>query len=249
MALATDEREAHTARVAREDVEGMRRRLYAPGASTADVDRYRGLGVVQRAVPLEDRRQVLRRRPRILVPAVVAALVLSGIAVATGAARSAIPVVVPVVRAPTAIAIGPGDRETVVEALGAQDDVTVAGFLLDHRATPELLTATRSLLVEQSGIGSATVQVDPESASAFRGRATVLLVLDRSVRAGWTTYWRRVEASGALTLERQQQRAGQQPAGGLTAATYRYGSGEQPVEVKVQAPTGVRWAVEIVFTD
>lgn len=242
--LAAVAREAQTRRVTRADAEGLRRRLYAPGASTADVDRYREVAPQPAAREAPRRRRLAR-----VVPGVLMVLVVSGILLAGAAARSVTPAVVPVVAAPTVLQVSDADRRAIREALAARDDIAVAGFLLARRAPPALRTATRSLIVEQTGTGPATVGVDPESAAAFRGRATVLLVLGRAGEAGWTTFWRRVDASGIRTLERQQQRAGRQEAGDLTTATYRYGSGEQPVKVRVRAPAGVRWAVEVVFTD
>jgi hypothetical protein len=235
----------------REDAEVLRRRLYAPGASAADVERYRGLGIAVRVVPPEDRPPVARRRSpaRLLRPVALAVVILAGLALVRVAAREATPVTVPVVRAATAVAMPATDRAAMRTALAERDDVAVAGLLLAYRVPPALRTATRSLLVEQTGSGTATVPVDPQSSRVFRGRATVLLVLDRAARAGWTTSWRRVDGSGVRTLERQQERSGLQSAGEPTSATYRYGSGEQPVQVRVDAPDGVRWAVEVVFTD
>ena len=254
MALADDAREEHTRRVAREDAEGLRRRLYAPGASSADLERYRGTGPARHlpvavADPARLPPPVRRRTSALVVPLVVAVLVVGAFVVARGAGRSATASIVPVVAAPTGLTISPDDRQAVRDALASRDDAAVASFLVSHRAPPALLTASRSLLVEQTGTGTATVGVDPESAAAFRGRATVLLVLGRSSDAGWTTFRRTVDASGARTLEPQRERRGPQAAGGLTTDTYRYGSGAQPVEVRVGAPKGVRWAVEVVFTD
>lgn len=246
--LASDAREAHTRGVAREDAEVLRRRLYAPGASAADVAHYRGL-VPAVALPTDP---VPRRgfRPRsLLVPLVVVAVIVSGVAIARVAASAATVPVVPVVLPPQRIPLSSADRASIRTALASRDDIAVAGFLVAHRAPPALLTATRSLLVEQTGTGRATVDLDPDSAATFQGRATVLLVLERSAEVGWTTYRRRVDPSGVRALERQQQRRGSQEAGGLTGDTFRYSSGDRPVEIRVDAPAGTRWAVEVVFTD
>jgi hypothetical protein len=241
---------AHTRCVVRDDAEVLRRRLYAPGASATDVARYRDLGAVPTGPhPADPVRAPRRRSHALLVPLVVLALIAGGVGVARVAAHDTAAPFVAVVLPPTRIPLPSADRESVRDALASGDDVAVAAFLGAHRAPPALATATRSQLVEQSGTGSATVDLDAGSAATFQGRATVLLVLDRSAEVGWTTFRRAVDDAGLRTLERQQRRRGTQEAGGLTADTYRYSSGDRPVEIRVDAPSGVRWAVEVVFTD
>lgn len=238
----------------RDDAEALRRRLYAPGASEADVDRYRVVEPApvrtapappppepdEAAIPLSTRR-------RLLLPLVALALVAAvsgGIAIAraTGARPTA-------VLAATPIPMTTEDRQDIESTLAQGNSGGIAAFLVTHRATPALRTATRLYTLEHAGVGDGTFELTPVPAEAFQGRATVLLVLEQGGEARWTALRRQVDPSGEQQDVAQRTRGGEQAAGVLTTDTFRYASGDRPVELRVQAAPGARWGVAVVFSD
>lgn len=239
----------------REDAEALRRRLYSRGASEADLERYRQAGGTAEpgggrveptsAAPRAPRVPARRRGLRAAVVAVVAVAVLGGgIAVSrlTAGSRPAAPT-------PTPIAMSERDRSGLRQNLALGDYAGIAAFLVTHRAPESLQTATRADTVERTGVGDGTVSLSPVSAQAVSGRVTVLVVLAESANADWTTLRRSMDPSGEQRYVRQVQRAGPQEAGVLTTHTYRYSSGDRPIELRVSAPDGVRWGAAAVFTD
>jgi hypothetical protein len=238
------------------DPEELRRRLYAPGASTDDLDRYRTLAA---ATPSSDptprsdsaRRAgggpALGRRVRVLVAvAVVAVLAVvgGGLAAARSAARSAAEV-----PQATALRVDPEDRNSLQQSLAFGNYAGIAAYLVTHRSPPGLEGRGRYETVERKGIGNGRVVLPPLPPETVRGRASVLLVLASDGVAGWTAFRREVDSTGEQRYVRQARRSGPQPAGVLTTATFRYAAGDRPVELRIEAPEGVRWGVAIVFTD
>ena len=232
----------------RDDAEELRRRLYAPGASADDVERFRSAdpaltAVVDQAPPPEPP----SRRPRLIALVAVVLLgllVVAGISLAriTTATQDAIP-------APTRVAMTADDVQEIEGNLADGNGAGIAAFLVTHRAPPALLSATRADTIESAGTGDGVAQISPVTAETFQGRATVLLVLARTGDAGWTVFRRQVDSAGDQQILRQRQRAGLQVAGVLTTDTFRYASGDRPVEIHVQAPAGVRWGVAVVLSD
>jgi hypothetical protein len=246
----------------REDAEELRRRLYAPGASGDDLDRYRrsetkparaaaaapalpapptSADPVDSAPPVRTRRGPLRA---VVVAAVVVLVIAGGITAARLAADGR-----PSGPPPTPIAMSAEDRRSVQENLALGNYAGIAAFLVTHRAIRSLQTAKRIDTVERMGTGDDTVLLSDVPAVAARGRATVLLVLGGSGQAGWTTLRRRVDPSGEQQYVRQVERSGFQEGGVITTHTFRYGSGNRPVELHVSAPAGVHWGAAVVFSD
>lgn len=231
----------------REDAEDLRRRLYAPGASPADVDRYRVVEPPAHEAPVPEALPAGPARRRYLLTAavvVVAAVVATGVTVARLSAATESPLL-----APTPIAMSAEDRADSEQFLADGDGGGIAAFLLTHRVTPQLASATRFTTLEDAGTGDGTFEVTGVPAVAFQGRATVLLVLEHDGDARWTTFRRQVDPSGEQRLVRQRARGGHQDAGVITTDTFRYGSGDRPIEVRVQAPAGDRWGIAVVLTD
>lgn len=235
----------HTGCVVREDAEELRRRLYAPGASADDVDRFREVAPAAVAV-LDDPlpRPPRRRLVPLLAVLGLAVLVVAGIAVAriTTTSEAAVP-------APTPVRMSADDRQEIEDNLAAGNGAGIAAFLVTHRSPPALLDVHRAFTFEASGTGDGVAVVSPVGAQTVEGRATVLLALARSGEGGWTVFRRQVGPGGEEQLIRQRQRAGEQEAGALTTDTFRYASGDRPVEIHVTAPAGVRWGVAVVLSD
>jgi hypothetical protein len=236
--------------VVREDAEALRRRLYAPGASSDDVDRYRGAGGGRerrsRRAPRPARAPgpPRRRRPVLLAVATVLVLIVGGVVVDRLDAPTG-----PTTPAPTPLAISGADRGGIEDELAQGNGAGIAAYLVTHPSQPALRSATRFDTVERHGIGDARVTLSPVDAEAVQGRATVLFVLGERGRAGWTSLRREVDSSGEQLLVRQVHRESEQEAGVLTTHTYAYAAGDRPVELRVTAPDGVRWGIAVVYTD
>ncbi|GAA2753637.1 hypothetical protein [Amnibacterium kyonggiense] len=236
-----------------EDAESLRRRLYAPGASDADVERFRGaepVAVVEADRPAAEPESALptgRSRTRlaaVLVLALVLLVAVLAVAVgrlATDAGRPETP--------PTALRMTAEDRQDIATAFADGTNAGIAAFLVTHRAPPALRTATRFFTEEHAGTGPATVDLEPAPASAFQGRATVLLVLQQPGRVSWSAFRRQVDATGEQRLVLQRQRGGELDGEQLTADTFPYRSGDRPVQVRIDAPPGARWGFAVVYSD
>lgn len=240
-------RRGHTGAVERDEAEALRRRLYAPGASDADVERYRT--TEQAAAPAEAPVDVVaapRRRRFPVVPVVLVTLLalLGGVAVAraTTAVR-------PDLVAPSVLPMTAADRQDIAEDLAAGRRGAIAAFLLTHPSPPALRHATRFFTIERAGVGSGTVDLSGVPAAASSGRATVLLVLGADGDASWSTFRRAATAGGTARDVQQRVRGGRFEADRLTADTFRYGSGDRPVQLRVQAPDGIRWGAAVVYSD
>ncbi|GAA4741787.1 hypothetical protein GCM10025783_11260 [Amnibacterium soli] len=245
----------------REDPEALRRRLYAPGASEADRARYEAAGRVAKAGPAQPAPRepeppedpavpaapppARRRRVGAAIAggAVVVALLVGGITAARLAADGQ-----PSAPPPTPVPMSDEDRRTVQENLTLGNFGGIAAFLVTHRAL-SLGDPTRVETLERRGIGEGTVRLSPVPPETVRGRATVLLVTAGSAQVDWTTLRREVDPSGEQQYVQQEERGGFQQGGQITVHTYRYGSGDRPVELHVTAPDGVRWGAAVVFTD
>lgn len=224
-----------------DDAEALRRRLYAPGASAADLGRFEAAAVRQDedadpAVPPEDREPEVPRRRR-LVAAVACGLVAVAAVVVVGLVlRAAQPVGTP----PDLVATSAADRAAFVDDLREGADAGIAAWLLTHRGLPRLRDATRYTTVEDRGTGAFDLRLRPPGLVAGSGRATVLLVVDAGTDVGWT-----VSAGGRALL----RRGGAEDAGALTATTFGYRSGRTPDALAVDVPAGVRWGAAVVYTD
>ena len=242
----------HTGAVERDDAEDLRRRLYAPGASADDVDRFREAEPAPRPVAVVAEPLLppppprSRRRPVLLLGAVVvlAALVVVGITVGrvTTAAQDS-------VAAATPVRMSADDFQEIETNLSDGNGAGIAAFLVTHSAPPALVRVERADTFETHGTGDTVAQITPVMAETFQGHATVLIALERTGEAGWTLYRRRIDPTGEQQLVVQQQRRGVQEAGALTTDTFRYASGDRPVQVRVEAPAGVRWGLAVVLTN
>lgn len=227
----------------REDAEALRRRLYAPGAEGDDVDRYRAAGGGAEAAP---RRRTVRR-PRagiVLVAAIAVVLVVVGIGVARITARPT-----PTGPAPTPLAVDATERRGFEQNLEQGRAAGIAAYLITTGTLPRFSGATRFDTIEDKGVGDGVMTLPPIDAAAVQGRATVFLVVDVPGQVGWSTLRRTFDPAGAQQLVPQVHREGQQQAGIVTVHTYRYSSGNRPVELQVAAPEGVRWGAAVVFSE
>jgi hypothetical protein len=233
--------------VVRDDAEALRRRLYAPGAAGDDVDRYRaarGGAEAQQEAPDRTAPRPRSRAGTGVAVAIAVALALGGIGVARVAARpqSTSP-------APTPLAVEAADRGSFEQNLALGNAAGIAAYLLTTRPLPIFRGATRFDTLEDTGVGDGTVVLSPVVAEAVAGTATVLVVTDQPALIGWTTLRRKIDVSGEQEYVRQVRRESMQTAGVLTGHRFRYAPGNRPVELRIEAPEGVRWGAAVVFSD
>ena len=231
----------------REDAEALRRRLYSPGAEADDVYRYRAAGGGSEAVPVAVRVRRPRRRPRVRI-VLVAAIAVLLVAAALGVARfSTQPVSTG--PAPTPLAVDPADRQGFEQNLAEGKAAGIAAYLITTAPLPRFRGTSRFDTIEDKGVGGGVVTLAPVDAAAVSGRTSVFLVVDVPAQVGWSTLRRQVDPSGEERFVPEVHRESRQQAGILTIHTYRYASGDRPVELQVEAPDGVRWGAVVVFSD
>lgn len=235
-----------------EELDVLRRRLYAPGVTAEDVARYEAVAGLQAEPADEASAPEPPRRPRRLVvvgAAVLAAVVLagSGVALVRTSAR-------PVVPTPTA-----SPASTVPEVIDARIPVaasTRAGLAARLRAgrsagmldlveadpglrPPQLLTVGRAASTEYSGTGPTALRLDPSALAERGGRATVIVVL--AATGGYT--WRADRGDRLIAAH-----ASAAQAGAPMASTFAYGPGA-PDRLLLLVPDRARWGAVVVFTD
>lgn len=232
-----------------DELERLRRRLYAPGSTAADVEAYRAaeaarLVVDGKAEPAPSQRH--ERRPLRLV---VGVLLLVAVVIAFVVAR---PAAHPMTAATSrgAIAVSASSRAHFAAVLDGRRDPGLLGWLYGH---PEALraaslTAGRADSTEFAGTGPATVPLSPTTEKERAGHLTVVLVTDRDTRYVWR----------ATVVAQHNDRSGPEPAvaahegsalrGGPVSGTVGYDGGV-PTRLTLLLPTGIRWAAVVVYTD
>jgi hypothetical protein len=250
-----------------ERLDALRRRLYAPDVTEAEVAAYRA--AAERQAEAEAPAHEHRSRParaaaphghRALVGGGAGLLVAAGIAVLvtthplaafTRAAPSPTASVSTLPRliegeVPTSIA----SRAEFVSALQGGREPGLLEYLYEHRTylPAAISTPRRAASTEYAGQGSSTLALDPSDLTQAGGRVTVFLVLDRPATYSW-----RAQRSAQLqdpsgpVLELAEQ-AGSNRAGEPTTTTFRY-EGRAPTRLAVYTDETVKWGAVVVFTD
>ena len=250
-----------------ERLDALRRRLYAPDVTEAEVAAYRAAveGRPAAEAPAQEHRAPTtgrRRRVRgralgtgaaaLLIAAGIAVLVtvhplaaLTGAAVSPSPSASARPKLIEGT-IPTSVA----SRARFVSSLQGGREPGLLEYLYEHRTylPPEISTPRRLASTEYAGQGSSTIALDPSDLTQAGGRVTVFLVLDRPATYSWRAQRaaRPDDPSGPV-LELAEQ-AGSNRAGEPTTTTFRY-SGRAPTRLAVYTDETVKWGAVVVFTD
>ena len=246
----------HAERVSREDdgLDELRRRLYAPDVTDADLAAYRAAESAEEpatAVAGTARRLPLAGRAGAIVAATL--LVAAGV-VAVGIAHpfaASIPAPSPASSTSAGrIAVSADVRDGFIRDLRADVDPGLLAYLDAHPAAllEALRTAGRADSTEFTGVGPSTLSLSPTSAAEKAGHVTVVLVTDRRVAYDWR----------ATTVAVSNDRSGPEPAvavhagradpGAPVSGTVGY-SGGVPTRLTLLLSTGVRWAAVVVYTD
>jgi hypothetical protein len=245
-----------------ERLDALRRRLYAPDVTEAEVAAYRA--AAEQQAEAEAPAHEHRSRPaRTAAPHGRRALVASsaaGIAVLvtthplaafTGAAASPTPSVRALPRliegeVPTSIA----SRADFVSALQGGREPGLLEYLYEHRTylPAAISTPRRADSTEYAGQGSSTLALDPSDLTQAGGRVTVFLVLDRPATYSWRAQRAaQLQDPSGPVLELAEQ-AGSNRAGEPTTTTFRY-EGRAPTRLAVYTDETVKWGAVVVFTD
>ncbi|GAA4741762.1 hypothetical protein GCM10025783_11220 [Amnibacterium soli] len=250
-----------------ERLDALRRRLYAPDVTEAEVAAYRAaaaqqqeVGAVASAPARRARTTTSPRTPRrrtALIAGGAALLVAaaSTVLVTThplaGLTASSSPSPSPLARliegeVPTSLA----SRSEFVASLQGGREPGLLEYLYEHRTyLPQAIsTPQRAASTEYAGQGSSTIALDPSSLAQDGGRVTVFLVLDRAATYSWRAQRiaQRNDRSGPV-LELAEQ-AGRNRAGEPTTTTFRY-DGRAPTRLAVYTDETVKWGAVVVFTD
>ena len=239
-------------------IPALRRRLYAPGATDADVTRYRaavdadaaargaepGPQLADAPVP---RRRVDRRTALLLLGAalVVAVAVLPRLAPAAPIPSAARPVL-----RTTTLPLPETVRSGFVAALVTGRSAGLSDVLTQHPGfRPRALSAiVRSDVEEHDATGATAVVLDPSEEAAHGGRMTVLLLLSTAGSARWQASRIVIRDDGTQYHQDVADARLGLLAGTPLATTFRY-RGAAPDQLAVDAPAGVHWDAVVVFSD
>ncbi|WP_147392065.1 hypothetical protein [Amnibacterium setariae] len=254
-------------------LDALRRRLYAPDVTEADVAAYRAaqaraedapaahpVRAVRRTSPAaaSAARPEVSRRTALVAAGGGAAAIAAAVVVLTGrpfaglVAQDARP-------APTATArrIGAavlpaslGTRRRFVAALQGGGQAGLLEYLYGH---PVLLPASmrsyaRADSTEYSGQGTTTIALAPSRLAEAGGRFTVVLVTDRAATFSWRAerIAERNDRSGPVVLVGSH--AGSGRAGEPTSFTFAYDVGA-PLRLVVYTDETVKWGAVVAFTE
>jgi hypothetical protein len=254
-----------------DDLDALRRRLYAPDVTADEVERYRALAGDQAAdgeplpdagAPQDDGRPARpaprRRRALLAALATFVVVALAGIGVAATSRPHPGPTPSPSeTRSPlpirssfddSIVALPTPVRASFVAALKAGRSAGVLRYFYDHpdQLPAQLRTPGRADSYERFGVNTAIVFLSPSPAAQKGGRLTVAVTLD----AAAAVQLRAIRADSGMQsfIERLDDGAVRGIPGLPMVRTVVY-DGEAPTVLELTVPKGVRWDVVAVFTD
>ena len=227
--------------------DALRRRLYAPDVTEAEVAAYRAT----RRTPVDRARIAVVAGAVLLVAAVViVVLVSTRPPAAVAPPRASLSSAVPPALTQSTIPASASMRLAFVGALQEGRSAGLLPFFLAHpTARPaNLRTNGRADSTEYSGHGSSTIALDPSALAEHGGRVTVIVVTDRAAAFTWTAerIAQRNDRSGpVVTLATQR---GSTRPGEPVASTFVYDGGA-PARLALELGARVHWGAVVVFTD
>jgi hypothetical protein len=240
-----------------EQVDALRRRLYAPGVTEDDVAAYRAAQPEPVTEEPPDEPSPPQQRGRAAV-AVGAVLVVAAVVGALLAVRSpqvaiptrsvAVPTATPVAQYP--VPASAAQRLRFVDALQSGDRAGILPYLMAHPddLPPMLRTTQRAASDEFSGQGSSAIGLEPSALAAEQGRITVLLVPARAPTYSWQAERIAEENDRSGPVLTVASHAGSAAAGQPVSVTVPYDDGA-PKRLSLYLDETVKWGVAVVFTD
>lgn len=249
-----------------DDLDALRRRLYAPDVTVEEIERYRALTTERNDRPAGDgpeserpdlgAQEPARRRRRIVLAglATLAVVGLAGIGVAATSRPHPAPVP-PATSVPlpssfddSSVAVPASVRAAFVKQLRAGRSAGVLRYFYDHpdELPAQLRTPGRADSYERFGMSTAYVFLFPSPAAQKGGRLTVAVTLDSAVPVQLRAL--RADSGMQSFIERLDDGAVRGIPGLPMVRTVVY-DGEAPTVLELTVPKGVRWDVVAVFTD
>ena len=224
-----------------ERLDALRRGLYRPGSTAADLQRYLAeRDAVVPDAPADPSPPPVRPRRRLLLVAASAALCLAlvgGLSVALAQrapTRVAVPPATPAVTVGPPLVIGVGDGQTLTVLPGAVRRSTATATAV--RGTPVV-----GRLVE--GSGNAVFPVHAPADPLRGGSAMVLITSGSRVPVAWRAL-SRLRLGRAISEPLVLARGiSAEPSGAPAPQTFRYEAEVWPARIAVAAPPGVQWSL------
>lgn len=228
-----------------ERLDELRRRLYAPDATEADVVAYRAARSADDQAGDGAPPPPARRRSAARLGAIATAtLVVVAGAVVLAVAHPPAPTPSRTAPAPAGrIAVPASVRNGFVRDLETGADPGLLAYLDAHPAA--LRTRVRTDRTESTGVGPTTLALAPPTTTERAGHVTVVLVTDRQVAYEWR----------ATVIAASNDRSGPEPSvathdgraasGEPVSGTVGY-EGGVPTALTLLLPTGVRWAAVVL---
>ncbi len=240
-----------------EEVDALRRRLYAPDASREDLERYHAVEQAETdpaaVTPVAGE---IRRGRAVGVAAVLVLLGVAVVGLELGArAPSAPPSLAPgpTAEPPTqavadyeALAIPPAVRSAFVDEVRHGHPIGLQQYFTDHptQQPRQVLSGLRESSVERAGTGSAVLDIPTAAAATDGGELTLVLTVDRATTARWSLIARGNRDDGEwVPLDDVQGRPGSPSVASLPYTPLR------PTSVAITLPAGVHWDLMTIFTD
>ena len=226
---------------ASERLDALRRGLYRPDSTEADLQRYLAeRDAVEPEAPADDAPPPARPRRRLRLVAASAGLCI-GLVVALSVAlahraptRLTAPPASPTVTLGAPLIIGVGDGQTLTVLPGAVARSTATATAV--RGRPVV-----GRLVE--GSGNAVFSVDAPADPLRAGSAVVLISSSSRVPVAWRAL-ARLRLGRAISEPVVLARGiSAEPSGAPVPQTFRYEAESWPARIAVAAPPGVRWSV------
>jgi hypothetical protein len=229
----------------------LRRRLYAPDATDADIAAYRAAQEGRdRESGAEAAPSARRSRRRTVVIAGASLLAATVLVLTVGHPFAGTPPSPSPSAVSGRITVPPSVREGFRHDLATGVDPGLLAYLDGHPAglLEALRTAGRADSTEFTGTGPTTLPLSPTTIAEQAGHVTVVLVTDRAVGYDWR----------ATVVAEGNDRSGPEPPVAVHAGRARAGepvsgtvgySGGVPTGLTLLLPTGARWAAVVVYTD
>jgi hypothetical protein len=224
-----------------ERLDALRRSLYRPGSTEADLQRYleQREAVVPDA-PVEPTPPPARPRRRLVLVGVSAGLglvLIAGLAVTAG--RTAQERVVPT---PSATAT-PAGRRLVVDVGDGQTLAVATGAEIMSTPVPTSMRGTPVVGRLFEGSGNAILPIDAPPDALQAGSAMVLITSNSRVPVAWRAL-SRLRLGRAISEPLVLGRGiSAEPSGAPVPQTFRYAAESWPARIAVAAPPGVRWSL------
>lgn len=228
-----------------EQLDALRRGLYRPGSTEADLQRYlEERDAVVPGAPVAPPAPPARPRRRLLLAGVGAGL---GLALVAGLAVTAGRGQVRAVTTPSPTATPPA-RQLVMDVGDGQTLSVPVDAAITSTAIPTAVRGTPVVGQLFEGSGNAVLSIDPPHDPLQGGTATVLITANSRVPVAWRAL-SRLRLGRAISEPLVLGRGiSAEPSGATAPQTFHYEAESWPARIAVAAPPGARWSLLVAVT-